>query len=309
MGAYSHTQVQQSGYTANRRPAFLKRRRSSWEHREMKMKTTLVSILIIAQTVSFLGCGEKDDVSVPPQSHASVGKEAPRSTNDLTRGGEESPTNGLSQTLKELDADFLSITNYVYTEWTGAHNAALRMRDKIMSLPPDIGKEYARKMFDTVLSIPINHLGLYERQHALDAIRYMGGVVSWQGARRAEHCDMFIRLLTKCRESIEYARQEGAVSFVIYASNNLNGRCRFYEKELAYRTSSKIPQWHYKHLVEEMSDEEYAVVKTKFEKFLGRPIRTYEELVHEQMERSRQIKLERERRRGGPDVKVDVGDL
>jgi len=275
----------------------------------MKMKTTLASILIAAQAVSFLGCGEKDDASVPPRSHVSVGQETLRSTNDLAHGGKGLPTNGLSQTLKELDADFLSITNYVYTEWAGAHNAALRMRDKIMSLPPDIGKEYAQKMFDTILSIPINHLRHYERYHALDAIRYMGGVVSWQGARRADHCDMFIRLLTKCRESIEYAQQEGAVSFVIYASNNLNGRCRFYEKELAYRMSSKVPQWRRKYLVEEMSDEEYAVVKAKFEKFLGRPIRTYEEIVRAQRERDNQMDIEEERRRGGPDVKVDVGDL
>ena len=273
------------------------------------MKTELVAFLIIGQTVLFLGCGEKDVEKASPELHVSACRDPSLGTNGLTHGGEESPTNGLAQTLKELDADFLSITNYVYTEWAGAHGAALRMRDKIMALPPDIGKEYAQKMLDRILSIPINHLGLYERIHALDSIRYMGGVVSWQGARRADFCDTFIRLLTKCRDSIEFARQEGSYSFVITASNNLNGDSRSYEKELAYRTSSKVPRWHYKYLVEEMSDKEYAVVKAKFEKFLGRPIRTYEEIVHEQMERSRQIKLERERRRGGPDVKVDVGDL
>ncbi len=273
----------------------------------MKMKTTLVSILVTVQAMSFLGCGEKDEVS--PQSHVGVGQTTQLGTNDLTHGSEELSTNGFAQTLKELDADFLTITNYVYAEWRGAHDAALRMRDKIMSLPPEVGKEYAQKMLDRIVSTPINHLGHYERIHALDAIRYMGGVVSWQGARRADFCDTFIRVLTKCRDSIEYARQEGDHEFVITASNNLNGDVRSYEKELAYRTSSKVPPRDYKYLVKEMSDEEYAVVKAKFEKFLGRPLRTYEEIVHEQMERSRQIKLERERRRGGPDVKVDVGDL
>ncbi|MBO7684797.1 MAG: hypothetical protein J6V72_00340 [Kiritimatiellae bacterium] len=273
------------------------------------MKTELAAFLIIVQTVSFLGCGEKNDAPVSTQSQVSVSQETLCGTNDLAHGGGESPTNGLAQTLKELDADFLSITNYVYAEWAGARDAALRMRDKIMTLPSDIGKVYAQNMLDRILSLPINHLGLYERTHALDSIWRMGNVVWWQGAREAAYCDILIGLLTKYRDSIEYARQEGAVSFVITASNNLNGRSRFYEKELAYRTSSKVPPQDYKHLVEEMSDEEYAVVKAKFEKFLGRPIRTYEEIVHEQMERSRQIKLERERRRGGPDVKVDVGDL
>ena len=273
------------------------------------MKTELAISLSVAQTVLFLGCGEKDVATASPQSHVCVIHGSSLGTNELTRVGEKSPTNGFDQTLKVLDADFLSITNYVYTDWRGAHDAALRMREKIMSLPPEVGKEYAQRMLDRIVSTPIDHLGHYERLHALDAIRYMGGVVSWQGARRADFCDTFIRVLTKCRDSIEYARQEGDREFVITSSNNFNSASRSYEKELAYRTSSMVPPQDYVHLVEAMSDEEYAVVKAKFEKFLGRPIRTYEEIVHEQMERSRQIKLERELRRGGPDVQVDVGDL
>ena len=273
------------------------------------MKTELAIFLIIVQTVLFLGCSEKDVETALSKSHVGVSQKTLLGTNDLTREGVKPPSNGVDQMLKELDADFLSITNYVYTEWRGAHDAALRMREKIMSLPPEVGKEYAQKMLDGIVSTPIDHLGHYERLHALDAIRYMGGVVSWQGARRADFCDTFIRVLTKCRDSIEYARQEGDREFVITASNNLNGDIRSYEKELAYRTSSKVSPRDYKYLVKEMSDEEYAVVKAKFEKFLGRPIRTYEEIVHEQMERSRQIKLERERRRGGPDMQVDIGDL
>lgn len=273
------------------------------------MKTELAIFLTIVQAVLFLGCGEKDVETALSESHVGVCQEPQLGTNELTREGEKSISNGVDQTLKELDVDFLSITNYVYTEWRGAHDAALRMRDKIMTLPPEVGKENALKMLDRIVSIPIDHLGHYERLHALDAIRYMGGVVSWQGARRADFCDTFIRLLTKCRNSIEYARQEGDREFIITASNNLNGDIRSYEKELAYRTSSKVPPQDYKHLVEEMSDEEYAVVKAKFEQFLGRPIRTYEEIVRAQRERDRQMDLEEERRRGGPDVKVDVGDL
>lgn len=117
--------------------------------------------------------------------------------------------------------------------------------------------------------------------HAIDSIWRMGKVVWWQGARESAYCDILVGLLTKYRDSIEYARREGSQSFVISASSNLNSWSRSYEKELAYRTSSKVSPRDYKYLVKEMSDEEYAVVKAKFEKFLGRPMSCGEGPPHE----------------------------
>ena len=99
------------------------------------MKTELAIFLSVAQTVLFLGCGEKDVATASPESHAGVCQETQPDPNEPIHEGVKPPTNGLDQTLKELDADFLSITNYVYAEWVGARDAALRMRDKIMSLP------------------------------------------------------------------------------------------------------------------------------------------------------------------------------
>jgi hypothetical protein len=58
-----------------------------------------------------------------------------------------------------------------------------------------------------------------------------------------------------------------------------------------------------------MSEEEYAIIKAKFEAFLGRPIRTYEEITRLQIERIQHQELEEERRRGGPDVQVDTDGL
>ena len=51
-----------------------------------------------------------------------------------------------------------------------------------------------------------------------------------------------------------------------------------------------------------------------FEEFLGRPIRSYEEIIRAKRERDRQMNLEEERRKAGPgpdpsDVKVDIGNL
>jgi hypothetical protein len=215
--------------------------------------------------------------------------------------------------VAELETDFASISNYVYSAWPEAAGAAMRMRDKIMTLPPELGKQYAKKMLKTILALPINHLQYYDRYHALDVMWRMGEVVWWQGASKVEFCETLVLLLTRLRNSIEYVGNESndrdARSFIAYVSANLKGRSDSYEQNLAYRLSPKISARDYAHRVEEVPDEEFAVIKAKFEKFLGRPIRTYEEIEYEQMERSRQLKLERERRRGGPDVQVDTGGL
>lgn len=82
-----------------------------------------------------------------------------------------------------------------------------------------------------------------------------------------------------------------------------------YERELAYKSSPQADPCTVRCLLGEMSEEEYAIIKTKFEAFLGRPIRTYEEITRMQIERIEQRKLEEERRRGGPDVQVDTNGL
>ena len=103
-------------------------------------------------------------------------------------------------------------------------------------------------------------------------------------------------------------------SYIESVSNNLNGYSEFWEKKLAYRVSNSIPPQDYAWMVKEMPDEEYLAIRKRFEDFLGRPIRSYEEIIRVQRERDRQMNLEEERRKAGPgpdptDVKVDVGDL
>ena len=55
-------------------------------------------------------------------------------------------------------------------------------------------------------------------------------------------------------------------------------------------------------------DKEFFAIRKRFEEFLGRPIRPYEEIVRAQREREQQLKRERL----GPiadDMKIDTGDL
>ena len=67
-------------------------------------------------------------------------------------------------------------------------------------------------------------------------------------------------------------------------------------------------------MVKKIPEEEYLAIRKRFEEFLGRPIRSYEEIIRAQRERDRQMNLEEERRKAGPgpdpsDVKVDIGNL
>ena len=274
------------------------------------MGRRLVCLFVLTQIAFLVECADGERVE---SFQGSENNHSSSSTTNLPLSGNAVYSNELVRIMAELETDFASISNYVYSAWPEAVGAALRMRDKIMTLPPELGKQYAKKMLKTILTLPIDHLQFDDRYHALDVMWRMGEVVWWQGASKTEFCEILVLLLTRLRDSIENAGNEGndrdTRSFIAYVSANLKGHSDSYEQNLAYRLSSKISARDYAHRVEEVPDEEFAIIKAKFEKFLGRPIRTYEEIVHEQMERSRQLKLERERRRGGPDVQVDVGDL
>ena len=276
------------------------------------MRASFVILLTLAQTAFLLGCGESEKADDPRQLQVDD-NQVPSNTVEVTHTSEVACTGAVARTLTELDVEFASISNYVYCNWSKADHAAMRMSGKLMTLPPELGERYAKKILATLLSYPVDHLPYYQRYHALDVMMHMREHIRWPGADHVSACESLILVLTRFRDAIEHARKEGndwsTRSFIAYVSDNLEGRSQFYEKWLAYRVSPKVPSRDYVHLVEELPDEKYAIIKAKFEKFLGRPIRTYEEIVRAQRERDNQMDIEEERRRGGPDVKVDVGDL
>jgi hypothetical protein len=122
----------------------------------------------------------------------------------------------------------------------------------------------------------------------------------------------------RLREAIEQAQREkqnwSNWDHIKSVSNNLNGYSEFWEKELAYRVSNSIPPRDHAWMVKKIPEEEYLAIRKRFEEFLGRPIRTYEEIIRAQRERDRQMNLEEARRKAGQgpdpsDVKVDIGNL
>lgn len=276
------------------------------------MKASFVMSLAFAHIAFFVGCGknEKTDDSHPSQVadiHVSS------NTADMVHATEVACTDAVARTVAELEADFASISNYVYRNSSGARGAGMRMRDKLMTLPPELGERYARKMLKIAFSFPVDHLMQHQGTRSLRAMWDMGGWAWWQGANQVFYCEKLILKLTRYREAIECARNEGndwhTRQFITFVSEELNAESECYEKRLAYRTSTQISPQDYALYVREVPDEQYAIIKAKFENFLGRPIRTYEEIVRAQREHDRQMKLEDERRRGGPDAQVDTGDL
>ena len=276
------------------------------------MKLPFVILLAFAQIAFLVGCGrsEKADDPRPPQVDAS---QIPSNTVEVTHAPDVACTGAVARTLAELDAEFASISNYVYCGLSRPDLAAMRMGDKLMTLPPELGERYAKKILGTLLSYPVDHLPYYQRMWALDVMWSMQEWIRWPGSDQISNCEILILVLTRFRDAIEHARKEGndwfTRNFIAYVSENLEGRSQFYEKWLAYRISSQISSQDYALYAREVPDEKYAIIKAKFEKFLGRPIRTYEEIVRAQREHDRQMELEEERRRGGPDVQVDVGNL
>lgn len=256
--------------------------------------------LLIVQTALICGCGESERPR--PETRVAV-ESAPTS----------SVPDEVAMAVAEIERD-LSTLPYAVTNWSRADAVAHQISGKIIKLPPTLSEQYGRRMAQTIVSVPIDHLSYYARFSTLDTMFHMlNWNVGWRDMKRENLWELRIMSLTCYREAMEYAQREtrtlGNQSYLTSVSNNLNGYSEFWERDLAYRVSKAIPPNQYACEVREVPDEEYRAIRKRFEEFLGRPIRSYEEIVRVQRERDRQSKLAREARPTDSDVKVDVGDL
>ena len=268
------------------------------------MKSVRAAGWIFAQAMLLCGCGEKGEAKADGRASADAAVTA-------------SASNDVARAIAEIEKDF-ALMPVAATNWSGADAVAHRTVEKIAKLPPELREPYGRKLAQSILSTPIDHLSYHARFRSLVTMWHMVGEIGWLGVNRKRGWDLRILCLTRLREAIEQARKEkndwSNRSYIESVSNNLNGYSEFWEKELAYRVSNSIPPQDYAWMVKEMPDEEYLAIRKGFEDFLGRPIRSYEEIIRVQRERDRQMNLEEERRKAGSvpdpsDVKVDIGDL
>ena len=271
------------------------------------------TICFLAISVAFF-CGCGDGARQGPEAQVPVEGTQPSSV-----PVEAAPTSPVPDEVAmaeaEIERDFSTLPYVVTNNWSGADAVAHQISDKIVKLPPVLSEQYGRKMAQTIMSVPIGHLSRSDRFRTLVAMFHMlTENVGWRDMKQENLWELRIMSLTRYREEIEYAKREGkddrrTSSYVEFLSDNINGYSEFWEKELAFRVSKSIPPQDYAWMVKEVPEEEYAAIRKRFEEFLGRPIRSYEEIRRVQDERIKQSKRARESRATDSDVKVDVGDL
>ena len=276
----------------------------------MREKWNVYLLIIVWAFIS--GCG--DDARPRPETRAPVEVTLPSSV-PVEAAQTSSVPDEVAMAVAEIERDFESIPNVITNHWSQAGNVAHGIDAKIVKLPQGLSEQYARRMAHGILSFPIDHLSYYDRSHSLDAMWDMVGEIGWRGIKPGGEGVWELRILRlkRLREEIEYVQKnEGDRrnrSYLTSVSNNLNGYILTWELELAYRVSKSIPPQDYAWMVKEVPEEEYAAIRKRFEEFLGRPIRSYEEIRRIEDARIEQSKRARERRPTDSDVKVDVRDL
>ena len=269
----------------------------------MKIGWAICGILVLV--IFFCGCGEKGEVKSEGRTSAGTAQTSVVS-------------NEVEKAIAEIEKDFALSLPHAVTNWSGASAVAHETVEKILKLPTSLHEPYGWKMAQSILSVPIDHLPYSDRFRSLNTMWRMVRELGWLGAYWKRGWELRILSLERLREAVEYARKEKADwsnrGYIKSVSNNLNGYSEFWEKELAYRVSNSIPPRDHAWMVKEIPEEEYLAIRKRFEEFLGRPIRSYEEIIRVQRERDRQMNLEEERRKAGSvpdpsDVKVDIGNL
>ena len=128
------------------------------------------------------------------------------------------------------------------------------------------------------------------------------GDVGWPGVGEVDVWEMRMLRLYRMRASAEFAQSETnnwtTRSFIAVTTGFLESDSEYLEQILAEWISSPYPPKGRAGLGRggEMTEEDYKIVKEKLERFLGRPIRTREEISRAQIERSRQLRSEMEQR-------------
>ena len=258
---------------------------------------------MVALTVLFVvGCERAENAKDAVPIHAGNVETVSASKDDVT-----------AATLARITSASVTLTNYLYRESGKAMAICQQIHNEISTLPPEIGQHCVKEIVRSVVAIPYERLEYGARSRALDKMWHITRHIGLSGMRKVDLWELIILRLSRIRDTIEHTRSEtdswDKKRFIAGQTEFLDFYSEECERDLAYKSSPQADPCTSQCLLGEMSEEEYAIIKSKFEAFLGRPIRTYEEITRIQDERIERLKLEEERRRGGPDVQVETDGL
>ncbi len=249
-------------------------------------------MVLMAVAVAFaFGC-ERTDEAKPADSRHAEKAESVCTSNDVV----------MSETLARIAAINESLTNCLYQVSDKVMALHKQFCDEIRTLPPEDGERCAQAMVRSVLAVPYEHLDIDKRLHALDRMWDMMWGIDWPGMSVVDLWEARVLWLSKIRDVITHTQSEANNQarryFITYQSSRLENRTEHFERTLAFWNSLPSSSAVRFYQNGEMTDAEYNLIKVKFENFLGRPIRTCEEI--------RRANSKRGNRRGSEDVQREV---
>ena len=256
------------------------------------MKKAKIKMVLIAVAVAFaFGC-ERTDEAKPADSRHAEKAESVCTSNDVV----------MSETLARIAAINESLTNCLYQVSDKVMALHKQFCDEIRTLSPEDGERCAQAMVRSVLAVPYEHLDIDKRLHALDRMWDMMWGIDWPGMSVVDLWEARVLWLSKIRDVITHTQSEtnnqARRYFIAYQSSRLENRTEHFERTLAFWNSLPSSSAVRFYQNGEMTDAEYNLIKVKFENFLGRPIRTCEEI--------RRTNSKRGNRRGSEDVQREV---
>ena len=246
-------------------------------------------IALAAMAVFFvLGCNKAEDVK---PTVSSLKESADNCTPE---------TDATSATLARMAAAGVSLTNSLFQTPDKAMDVYRQIHDDILTLSPGEGEQCVKTIVRSVLSVPYERLDHYTRAKALRSMWDIMRDIGWPSMGEVDLWNMRILRLSRMRDMVKYAQSETnnwtTRSFIAVHSSYLTSDSEHLERILAaWIESSDPPKKRWALSRDGMTEEDCAIVKASFEAFLGRSIRTCEEIRQASIERIRQWDLESKR--------------
>ena len=235
------------------------------------MKVMMKCAVVTVAAFFVFGCGRTDFVKSADSSRAKKDEVVSVSEDDVT-----------AATIARITAANAVLTNCLYRESDKAMAEYRQISSEIRTLPPEKGEQCVKAVIRSILAVPYEHLNIDERLRALDNMGNIMWGIDWPGMGVVDLWEVRMLWLSRIRDVIKYTQSEpndqDRRNFIAYESRRLENRIKHFERILAswssLPSSSAVRFYRYG----KVTEKEYDIIKTRFESFLGRPIRACEEI-------------------------------